>query len=203
MKISAPLHPQLHDHSVAADGTPIAVVGVPNLPATKITSLRFPMARMLDGPAGQVIVAAGAGFDPAWATMLWSNISINVDKAMGGHNLSNLSSVGFADATVQTTAVKIVNGNYVGNASVNRVIPHGLGRVPKMVLIADITNYIHLLNPLFGASLLYALISGASSAIGTIGVTAMDNTNFRVGNATSYPQSANANGVGYYWVAIG
>lgn len=39
-------HTQSHDHSAAADGTPIAVAGVPNIPASKITSLRCDAARM-------------------------------------------------------------------------------------------------------------------------------------------------------------
>ena len=39
-------HSRSHDHSLAADGTPIAVSGVPNLPASKVTSLRFPVDRL-------------------------------------------------------------------------------------------------------------------------------------------------------------
>ncbi|GAH29037.1 unnamed protein product, partial [marine sediment metagenome] len=39
-------HGRSHDHSIAGDGSPIAVAGVPNLPASKITSLRFPVDRL-------------------------------------------------------------------------------------------------------------------------------------------------------------
>jgi hypothetical protein len=60
-------HNRSHDHSLAADGSPIAVAGVPNLPASKITSERFPMARMPDGASGQAIVGQGSGNDPAYA----------------------------------------------------------------------------------------------------------------------------------------
>jgi len=62
-------HNRSHDHSLAADGTPIAVAGVPNLPASKITSGRFGMPRMPDGTSGQVLTAQGAGVDPAYAAV--------------------------------------------------------------------------------------------------------------------------------------
>ncbi len=39
-------HDRSHDHSLAADGSPIAVAGVPNLPAAKVTSGRFPVDRL-------------------------------------------------------------------------------------------------------------------------------------------------------------
>ena len=59
-------HARSHDHSLAADGTPIAVAGVPNLSASKITSGRFGMPRMPDGNSGQGLVGKGAGVDPAY-----------------------------------------------------------------------------------------------------------------------------------------
>ena len=60
-------HNQSHDHSLAADGSPIAVAGVPNLDTSKITSGRFGMPRMPDGASGLVLTAQGAGVDPAYA----------------------------------------------------------------------------------------------------------------------------------------
>jgi hypothetical protein len=47
-------HDRLHDHSDSLDGSPIAVAGVPNLPASKITSgvfdtARYPAAFLHDG----------------------------------------------------------------------------------------------------------------------------------------------------------
>jgi len=62
-------HARSHDHSLAADGSPIAVAGVPDLPATKITSLRFPMARMPDGTLNRALLAQGAGVDPVYGSV--------------------------------------------------------------------------------------------------------------------------------------
>lgn len=56
-------HARSHDHSLAADGTPIAVAGVPNLDAAKITSGRFGKTR-LEWTANKLLKGAGAGADP-------------------------------------------------------------------------------------------------------------------------------------------
>jgi len=91
----------------------------------------------------------------------------------------------------------ILSGNYVGNNTANRAIAHGLGVIPKMV---------KLVSP--GASAEFTLLTNAeihyndSSSTLSHAVTAWDATNFYVGNATSYGQSANATGVSYYWVAL-
>lgn len=42
------------------------LAAIPNLPTSKVTSGRFGMPRMPDGAAGQVLIAQGAGSDPAW-----------------------------------------------------------------------------------------------------------------------------------------
>ncbi len=68
-------HARGHDHSLAADGTPIAVAGVPNLDAPKITSGRFGMPRMPDGTSGQVLTGQGAGADPAYAAPATKSIA--------------------------------------------------------------------------------------------------------------------------------
>ena len=60
-------HNQSHDHSLTADGSPIAVAGVPNLDTSKITSGRFGMPRMPDGTSGLVLTAQGTGVDPVYA----------------------------------------------------------------------------------------------------------------------------------------
>ncbi len=95
----------------------------------------------------------------------------------------------------------IANGSYSGNSSVNRAIPHGLGVTPKLVELMQSGgaqwgrevsgwNYISYSLP-------------AESSGGRLAVTALNSTNFYVGNATSYGNSANLNGNTYYWVAFG
>jgi len=59
-------HNQSHDHSLLADGSPIALTGVPALPASQITSGRFGVARMPDGAAGYALLGNGVGADPSY-----------------------------------------------------------------------------------------------------------------------------------------
>lgn len=89
----------------------------------------------------------------------------------------------------------ITSGAYVGDSSANKAIAHGLGRVPKCVLImqrATATNFL-----LMQGSDTVVWISGAIAH----GVTAKDAINFYVGNAAAYDQSANLNLENYDWVA--
>lgn len=96
---------------------------------------------------------------------------------------------------ISAGALTIVTGStYVGNDSANRAIPHGLGRIPKAVIIvANSGNYNY-----------HVVQSGMIHNIGTsfLAVTAMDATNFYVGNAGSYPNSGNATGTTYTWSAL-
>jgi len=68
-------HPRAHDHSNALDGSPIAVAGVPDLPASKITSGRFPLSRMPDGTLNYVIKGQGAGVDPIYGQVDWGELT--------------------------------------------------------------------------------------------------------------------------------
>jgi len=65
--LHADSHARQHDHSLAADGSPIALDGVPDLPASQITSGRFDMPRMPAGILGLVITGQGVGADPVYA----------------------------------------------------------------------------------------------------------------------------------------
>jgi hypothetical protein len=88
-------------------------------------------------------------------------------------------------------------GHYIGDASVNRAIPHGLGRVPSLVSIynsSGIQNFIIQGDP--GTQ----IVDIQASAIQN--VTIMDAVYFYVGNAANYAQSANFNGDGYKWAAM-
>lgn len=90
------------------------------------------------------------------------------------------------------------SGSYTGNDSANRAIPHGLGRVPGIIHIKGTAN-----NDDFFISNGYILKhpNAAVHASGG-GITAPTSSNFYVGNAASYSNSANANTVAYEWSAI-
>jgi len=91
------------------------------------------------------------------------------------------------------------SGSYTGSGTVNRAIAHGLGVKPKLISIllpgrdmihfisTERDGYITYVGPTYG---------------GEHPVTTMNATNFYVGNATSYDQSANYDGVAHYWTAI-
>ena len=93
------------------------------------------------------------------------------------------------------TDTGVTSGSYVGDDTVNRVIPHGVGAIPKIVFIckADRNYQINVTS-----GVIYTLTGNAYLA-----VTVPTSTNFYVGNATSYDNSANYNLITYYWVAIG
>lgn len=103
-------------------------------------------------------------------------------------------------ATMQTTS-----GTYTGNDGANRAIPHGLGRIPKVVIIMHSTgDYLYHVSGAQPGAMLYGYWAAAVSDGGVNGIaTALDATNFYVGHAVSYPKTANATGQTYNWFAIG
>lgn len=106
----------------------------------------------------------------------------------------------FAGLVSSDPAAVIGSGSYTGNSTANRAIAHGLGRTPKMVIVlqhTSLANGMILVN--HGAAF---LVSHSTSDARTT-VTAMDSTNFYVGNAASYDGSANLTGLAYTYVAIG
>ncbi len=97
---------------------------------------------------------------------------------------------------VAAAALNATSGNYIGNSAANRAIPHGLGRVPKCIIIASNTavEAFIIVRPGYINEL-----SGGSA----LSVTAMDATNFYVGNSGNYTTSANlTTTTTYYWFAI-
>lgn len=91
----------------------------------------------------------------------------------------------------------ITVGTYIGDGTVNRAIPHGLGSTPKLVRIvvtdSGATHYE------------YLIISAEVIRLDNTtnwAVTALNATNFYVGNAGSFPQSANAAATHYWWFAL-
>lgn len=96
------------------------------------------------------------------------------------------------------TAPSLVSdGQYTGDGTANRAIPHGLGATPKIVFI-NLPGYYRCIYDLVD-SVRYV----SNNALGAHAVTAMDSTNFYVGNAAEYNQSGNQNASTYTWVAIG
>jgi hypothetical protein len=88
------------------------------------------------------------------------------------------------------------SGTYTGNDGVNRAIPHGLGRIPVLILIT----------PTSAASSAGMILNGeaaikSGSAV-KLAVTAPTSTNFYVGNGGDYIGSQNANLVVYQWAAM-
>ena len=93
---------------------------------------------------------------------------------------------------------KVTAGSYIGDGTVNRAIPHGLGVIPKLILITGTGPSAYTYREHTGE----ALVFYDTAAKGRIAVTAPGAANFYVGNAISYPNSANDSGTGYAWVAF-
>lgn len=89
-------------------------------------------------------------------------------------------------------------GTYAGDNTVNRAIPHGLGAIPKMVFTKRNTANSPLKTIMGGTTEIELVNAGTS-----LTVTAMDSTNFYIGNATDYDKSANYLNWDYIWVAVG
>jgi len=97
--------------------------------------------------------------------------------------------------------IDCTSGTYTGNAAVNRAIPHGLPNIPKFVLLNGITGYYFY--TIIEAGKINWQKAQVTASSGQLAVTAMDDVNFYVGNATDYSGSANANTYAYHWVAVG
>ena len=94
---------------------------------------------------------------------------------------------------------KLTSGSYTGNSTVNRAVAHGLERIPKLVRIYEVGE--ELMWDLLAE--LGNLVIDGGSYLWWYDVTEADVTNFYVGNAGSYADSANYNGTEYKWVAFG
>ena len=105
----------------------------------------------------------------------------------------------------QTTAAVVKYGSYNGNSSANKAVAHSLGKTPHAVIIAsrDGTTATTARGMFMISAASGKVVMPINQADGSLSVSAMDSTNFYVGNATSHAQSANFTGYTYYWVAIG
>ncbi|MBU2685588.1 MAG: hypothetical protein KKF27_20295, partial [Gammaproteobacteria bacterium] len=96
---------------------------------------------------------------------------------------------------------KVSSGTYAGNNTVNRAVAHGLSSTPNFIIIQDITagEFWHRVS----GTKLYTLQMAGTLGNTNYTVTAIDGTNFYVGNASDYTQSANLTGKTYAFIAIG
>jgi len=97
-------------------------------------------------------------------------------------------------------SVRGSSGTYVGNNTVNRAIPHGMGRRPSCIVITGdgTLGSIMLINSDPGTNIIYSDYAGGN----LLAVANSDATNFYVGNATSYGHSGNGSLSNYQWTAI-
>jgi len=86
-------------------------------------------------------------------------------------------------------------GSYNGNDAVNRAIPHGLGRIPNIVIVKNHTAGTIYLIDVTGSMSIQA---GASDFI--VSVTAPDATNLYVGDGAN--KFANDSPKVFYWGAL-
>lgn len=92
----------------------------------------------------------------------------------------------------------ITTGSYVGNNTVNRAIPHGLGVTPQFVQIWQPQEYWFILHTAMAGNIGYI----SPLAIQYDPVTLKDATNFYVGNALDFSRTANTVARGYAWAAF-
>ena len=121
---------------------------------------------------------------------------VNVDIAAGAAIAVSKISGAETPAGAQTKVDALVisnSGQYSGDNTV-KAIAHGLGRVPNGIMIYASTAY--------G----FSIVKGSGAllnihAVSSVSVAEPDNTDFTVGHASSWANSANASGNTYYWVA--
>lgn len=88
-------------------------------------------------------------------------------------------------------------GSYNGDNTDNHAIAHSLGKVPRLIVVTSNTD-----------NKTFVLMGGIPYIWFTSGAvfrtqTAPTDTYFYVGKVASYPETANANGLTYYYVCIG
>lgn len=89
------------------------------------------------------------------------------------------------------------DGNYTGDYTVNRAIPHGLGRTPKIVYVRAGIHGGRIYNH-DSHGVLYTPNGGVFFSL-----TLMDNVNFYVGDPSHSIEAGNGGGSPYYWIALG
>ena len=137
--------------------------------------------------------------DGEMSAWLRGRLNVTGDVDISG-DLTITGGVGIAGAVTNNSAkmAVIASGSYLGDDSVNRAIPHGLSVIPKIIHIrrGDHATVFTIITPGY-------VDSTYDASTTHLAVTAVNSTNFYVGNATSYNSSANGGGLTFYWVALG
>ena len=146
-------------------------------------------------------LAEGAAGTPKLQTAAVDDNQITVDKI---DNDIDATGIGFDADKLDGKHLAEISGNigsgiYVGDATVDKAIAHGLGVIPKIVLIVASTGDFYAMH-FDNNSIWWQHQGGGSSLVINANKTT---TNFYVGNAADYGISANVNLIGYRWVAIG
>lgn len=112
----------------------------------------------------------------------------------------------YSDGTawvVMVASASSSSGNYTGDATANRAIAHGLGVAPRLVFIVNLTTVGTWFRIITGLARITGADGSTANATGPIyAVTAMDATNFYVGDGVNHQWTANFVAYSYYWVAI-
>lgn len=147
----------------------------------------------------------GAFSDPA---LILPGAITNTEIAAGAAIAkTKLASLDIVNADVNVAAAIAISklasfrgsGNYIGDNTTNKAIPHSLGYVPKMVLILSTTGSIGIMIINVIAGILYQIDYGATAQYD---VTDPDGTNFYVGAAGNPSGAGNANPYVYHWFAV-
>jgi len=90
------------------------------------------------------------------------------------------------------------SGNYVGDNTTNRAIAHGLGYMPRWVMIQRSDGFV-----MFQVNGPGFTCEASAAPYSTVAITNMNGTYFYVGNPANYTSTGNGSGLTYYWVASG
>lgn len=90
------------------------------------------------------------------------------------------------------------SGSYVGNNTSNRAISHGLGKLPKLIILTSTEDTYATKCIAFGAMSLFC-IGGTGNGTDVDGTSVPTDTNFYVGWNTSFETNLDAKN--YSWVA--
>ena len=143
-----------------------------------------------------------------------SQITIDTGLDMGPYNITldgkdvstkiNESEAHIAAVKPHSGHAVITSGNYDGNDTVNRAIAHGLGKVPKLVMTFWYSASYNAVSLIVEGDVIVCVHhTGVVIARAQYAITEWDATNFYVGNASEYDESANGGDGIVYWAAIG